>query len=148
MSIFNTVIYFHVIKERLTSNVCISYIYGLQVYNSLGRAAVSMAARRLSACLSQEVLVRRYSPTSHDLASQISQLDIICREGNGSTVKQETSTSPLGRQNLGNFGGRRLSLDVTRLSAQVPNADGRRGSLRYSYPSTHSFVAQVMWCCY
>lgn len=133
-----------VIIKRLTSNVY-STIFR---YTRLGEAIMSVAARRLSACLSQEALIRRSSPTAHDLASQISQLDAICpslvAEGNGSAVKLETSASPLGRRNFDNFGGRRLSLDVTRLSAQVLNADGRRDSLRYRYPNTYYFAAQVM----
>lgn len=98
---------------------------------------MSVVARRLSACLPQEALVRRSSPTAHDLASQISQFDatypIPDAEDNGSVVGQETSIRPLHEENLRNSGGRRLSLDVTWLSSQALHTGRRRGSLRYCY---------------
>ncbi|XP_050735809.1 uncharacterized protein LOC127008168 isoform X2 [Eriocheir sinensis] len=104
-------------------------------YTGLGAAtAMSVMARRLSACLPQEALVRRSSPTALDIASQISQLDAACptlgAEDNGSAVCLETSIRPLNEENRGNSAGRRLSLDVTWLSTRVLHSDSRRASLR------------------
>lgn len=109
-------------------------------YTGLGAAtAMSVMARRLSACLPQEALVRRSSPTALDIASQISQLDAACptpgAEDNGSAVCLETSIRPLNEENRGNSAGRRLSLDVTWLSTRVLHSDSRRASLRYRHPS-------------
>lgn len=64
----------------------------------LGATAMSVAARRLSACVPQELLGRRASPTVQDLASQMCHLDSAFlspyAEGNHSSVHREAPALP------------------------------------------------------
>lgn len=112
-------------------------------YSDRGAAtAMSVMARRLSACLPQEALVQRSSPTALDLPSQIRQLDAPCptlgAEGNGSAVRLERSNRPQNKENR----ARRLSMDVTCFSTRRPQTDSRRASLRYKHPGMYPGCAE------
>ncbi|XP_045122799.1 uncharacterized protein LOC123511199 isoform X1 [Portunus trituberculatus] len=119
---------------------------------------MTMAARRLSACVPQETLGRRASPTAYDLATQICHINSTFpsphAEGNGSSVqcgisyKHVPSPTPFifpplnvarrlsgeeqqGRLFPSHLSGRRRSFDVTWISAQKVSTDRRRSSLRH-----------------